>query len=281
MKNQNKDFIVPVLIGIIALLVIGGGVYIYESKKVEMPPVTDTETPQSNQVQQTNTQTSPATVTLDLSSSFARQFKTILTEAFKKPANFNEHYIVAEIGCGTGCFTFVAIDKNTGKVYPAPIGNDTGQFTGNIGQPYSLHSNQIKIIAENGSKINTYTFTGSGFSLLSSENAQSDVSVKPSITVLSPNGGETWKIGQTYNITFAVNGEWGAMTIALVRYSDDSVPVGSTILGITNTKSFNYTVPQGIDTTRGDAARYKIEVYPAGARELVSRSKDYFSIMTQ
>ncbi|TSC68745.1 MAG: hypothetical protein G01um101466_311 [Parcubacteria group bacterium Gr01-1014_66] len=59
MKNSQKGFIVPVLLIIIALLVVGGGVYVYESKKTETPIVVDTETQQSNQVQQqTNTQTS-------------------------------------------------------------------------------------------------------------------------------------------------------------------------------------------------------------------------------
>src|ERR1035437_10150248 len=178
MKNTQKGFVVRLIIAIIAVLVIGGGIYVYENNKAKAPAVTNTEILQPDQVQQqVNTQTppitnQPLTVTLDLSSTFAQQFKTILTEAFKKPSNFDEHYVVAEIGCGTGCFTFVAIDKNTGKVYPAPIINDIGQFTGDIGQPYSLHSNQIKIIAENGSKINTYVFTGSSFSLLSGENSQ-------------------------------------------------------------------------------------------------------------
>ncbi|MEK7128199.1 MAG: hypothetical protein AAB933_01370 [Patescibacteria group bacterium] len=35
MKNNKKGFIVPLLLGIIALLVIGGGIYIYNNKKVE------------------------------------------------------------------------------------------------------------------------------------------------------------------------------------------------------------------------------------------------------
>jgi len=33
MKNSKKGFIVPVLLVIIALLVVGGGVYVYENKK--------------------------------------------------------------------------------------------------------------------------------------------------------------------------------------------------------------------------------------------------------
>lgn len=60
MKNLQKGFIVPVLLAIIAVLVIGGGVYIYESKKTETPPVVNNQNqlPNQNQ-QQTNTQTPP------------------------------------------------------------------------------------------------------------------------------------------------------------------------------------------------------------------------------
>lgn len=55
MKNSQKGFIVPVLVTIIALLIIGGGVYIYQNKKVEAPTVIDTGTQQTDQVQQTDT----------------------------------------------------------------------------------------------------------------------------------------------------------------------------------------------------------------------------------
>ena len=55
MHNSQKGFVVLLLIGIIALLVIGGGVYIYENKKVEVPTV-DTAVTQPNQNQQVATQ---------------------------------------------------------------------------------------------------------------------------------------------------------------------------------------------------------------------------------
>src|SRR3990167_8783511 len=57
MKNNNKGFILPLLLGIIALLVVGVGVYVYKNKKVEVPIVPETGAQQSDQVQQTNTQT--------------------------------------------------------------------------------------------------------------------------------------------------------------------------------------------------------------------------------
>lgn len=64
MKNSQKGFIVPLLIAIIAVLVIGGGIYIYNNKKAEAPvlPIdinTDIQTTNQTQ-QQTNTQNPPA-----------------------------------------------------------------------------------------------------------------------------------------------------------------------------------------------------------------------------
>ncbi len=55
MKNQNKGFIVPVILGIIALLAIGSGVYFYKNKKIE-PPV-----PIDNSEQISETQNLPVT----------------------------------------------------------------------------------------------------------------------------------------------------------------------------------------------------------------------------
>src|SRR3989338_6584135 len=57
MKNVQKGFIVPAILIVVALLAIGGGVYVYENKKAEVSTIVDTGTQQPNQ--QTNTQTSP------------------------------------------------------------------------------------------------------------------------------------------------------------------------------------------------------------------------------
>ncbi len=60
MKNLQQGFILPALLVVIALLVIGGGIYVYESKKSEIRTVIDNGTQQSDQ-QQVNTQTPPVT----------------------------------------------------------------------------------------------------------------------------------------------------------------------------------------------------------------------------
>ena len=137
MKNLQKgSTTATILVIVITLLILGGGYYLYKQNKSQ----------------------SESQISLDLSSAHAMQFRTVLTEAFKKQANFDRHYVIAEIGCGSGCFSYTAIDKNTGKVFPLSTINDIGQYYGSIGQAYSLQSNQIKVIADNGSKLNTYRF---------------------------------------------------------------------------------------------------------------------------
>mgnify|MGYP001566374395 FL=1 len=268
----------PLLIGIIALLVIGGGIYVYQIKKVETPvssastevqndsSVTTATNNQQNQVNQK--------VTLDMSPVFNQNYKTVLTQAFSEPADFNGHYVVASIGCGSGCFTYAIVDKNTGKVYQVPKINDVGVYRGDIGQPYSLSSNQIKLITDNGSKIETYSFNDTNFTLVSSV----VVSSQPSITILSPKKGEFWKMGQTYTISYSVNGNFGPITIKLNRYADDGTLIQSIDVGTSETNTFVYRVPTTLEDTKGSAGMFKIEVYPATGRELVKRS-EYFSII--
>lgn len=59
----------PLLLALIAVLLVGGGVYVYENKKAEAPAVAETETQQSDQnQQQANTQTPPVTAPVNTDS---------------------------------------------------------------------------------------------------------------------------------------------------------------------------------------------------------------------
>ena len=62
MKNSQKGFVVPLLI-VIALIVIGSGVYLYKTKKVETPVVTNTGTQESIPAP---TVTTPETIVKDV-----------------------------------------------------------------------------------------------------------------------------------------------------------------------------------------------------------------------
>lgn len=93
MKNSQKGFIVPVLLVIIALLVVGGGVYVYKNKKVEVPAVVDTGTQPVNQnQQQTNTQTSPVNTQQKISPTTgtnAISLQTRIDNSTEAPAYFS------------------------------------------------------------------------------------------------------------------------------------------------------------------------------------------------
>jgi len=68
MKNAQNGFAIIPLVIVLALLVIGGGVYMYINKKVETPVTADTRTQQSNQIQQqVDTQTPPVNTQINTS----------------------------------------------------------------------------------------------------------------------------------------------------------------------------------------------------------------------
>ena len=81
MKNSQKGFIVPVLLGIIALLVVGGGIYIYENKKAETPINVISKTSQSDAIQnETNTNVSDVAVKQNISNSTPSELVSKLTK---------------------------------------------------------------------------------------------------------------------------------------------------------------------------------------------------------
>jgi len=83
MKNSQKGFIVPALLVVIALLVIGGGVYVYENKKAGAPVVVNTATQQPDQVQQqTDTQTKTSSDKYLIYSDNIIDFQNIKSQVF-------------------------------------------------------------------------------------------------------------------------------------------------------------------------------------------------------
>jgi len=65
------------------------------------------------------------------------EFRTRLTEAARGRASFSGHYVIAEIGCGSGCNTRYVIDKATGAVSLFPRG---GAENPELGLQYKVGS---------------------------------------------------------------------------------------------------------------------------------------------
>lgn len=120
MKNYQKGFIVPALIAVIALLVIGGGVYIYESKKIEAP-VIDNNVQQTDQAQQsTGVQNAPVTTQTNNPSSQAdtSNWKTATNIAFgfsfKYPSNW---FVDDNLTVNTCCLNITSYNTGTERLF--------------------------------------------------------------------------------------------------------------------------------------------------------------------
>lgn len=141
MKNNQKGFIVPILLAIMAALVIGGGAYVYKKKKVEDQAAIDTKIQEVNQAkQQIDTKTYPIAQT-DVSnwktytnSEYNFEFKypsNLSMDENKGSSNFEKRYTAVYVdtqeninfikfGEGTeGPETFLVIDAHEPKAKPA------------------------------------------------------------------------------------------------------------------------------------------------------------------
>ena len=62
-----------------------------------------------------------------MSNPLAKQYKTVITEKYKKlKVNFASYYVLITWGCGSGCVTGAMVDVRDGFVYAAPKDKDWG-----------------------------------------------------------------------------------------------------------------------------------------------------------
>lgn len=96
------------------------------------------------------------------------------------------------------------------------------------------------------------------------------------IQITSPKGGEKLEVGKTYDIRWTNYSGKEPLTIALQTTAPDnkvSAKIVASNVPAASIGSYKWTV-----TSENSYNKYKIEVYPAGGRELVGRSKDFFTI---
>jgi len=105
------------------------------------------------------------------------------------------------------------------------------------------------------------------------------------ITVLSPNGGEQWKVGETHTIKWETN--FQESTVGMVLYDESLVSLGASASkvwqeeNIPNTGSYSFTVPQFYPGIAGAGInQYKIYIdsYSASGYSVSDYSDNYFSI---
>ncbi len=99
----------------------------------------------------------------------------------------------------------------------------------------------------------------------------------PSITVISPNGGETWVVGNTYNITWKSTGV-DTVNIILDKKLENSQQGDITLISnLTNDGADSWTVPSWIMTGQNE---YKIFICSSSGCSSVGDSSDnWFSIV--
>ncbi len=100
------------------------------------------------------------------------------------------------------------------------------------------------------------------------------VSEEGRIQVAYPKGGEVLEIGKTYEIKWTNYAGGDPLAIALqVTTPDNKTSTKPITSNAPATGSYKWTV-----TSENTNNKYKIEINPSGGRELVGRSKDYFTI---
>jgi len=96
---------------------------------------------------------------------------------------------------------------------------------------------------------------------------------EPSITVLSPNGGEQLERGKRYKITWELPSVVNGVGIDLYRETS----TGETTSGLAsrNITEFYWDIPSDIELSD----RYKISIYDLGGSIIYDRSDNYFGII--
>jgi len=101
------------------------------------------------------------------------------------------------------------------------------------------------------------------------------VITQPSITVLSPNGGESWMRGSTQNITWTSTGTAAIASVRIALYKGGTLLMN--IADTANDGTHSWVVP----TTLADSNDYKIRIMKYGDASLYDESNNYFSIIEQ
>jgi hypothetical protein len=102
---------------------------------------------------------------------------------------------------------------------------------------------------------------------------------KPSIRVISPNGGEVWAEGETHEVRWTAEGV-DAVRIAVAVGGKDRGHLGEEAPVDARAGSFAWTVPHGFVTGFGvsEAGNVRIMIYDARNRDIVDLSDGLFTI---
>jgi parallel beta-helix repeat protein len=104
----------------------------------------------------------------------------------------------------------------------------------------------------------------------------------PTVTVTSPNGGETWTGGSVYNITWSMYDDFDSDLSVWIQYSIDAGSSWEDIPGAQNISLpvGNQTFPWTVPYVNTDYAQVKVEVMDSSGATATDYSDDFFTIFT-
>lgn len=216
MKNSQRGFIVPILLIIIAVLLIGGGGYLYTQNQKLV------ESSQSG-TQATSTPTAPAQKP-NQQTKGSGTFKVLSPNGGERlvvGSTYKLSWTPAPNNLGTN-FSLRRFNKSTGQeLFPSvPLEHSSGvkidgawnwiipenfQYKDTIinladsNIVYKLNVEVIIQVFEQGTPDSVSDDSDGTFTIVNAVGT-------PSVTVLSPNGGERWNMGEKYPITWKTSG---------------------------------------------------------------------------
>ncbi len=99
-------------------------------------------------------------------------------------------------------------------------------------------------------------------------------SLKPSIAIISPTGGETWEVGKTYPIRWTTKGRIDKVMISLYPHPQGKIRFSEVV---SNTGSYAYTVPKDEPTASYDPIVNKFQIYisDTGNNAVIAESQPF------
>lgn len=259
MSKSNKG-IAPLIaiIAIVAIVLIGGGVaYYYYTTEVE--PVVQTQQPQDQE--NLNTPSNEPSITVTSPNGGETWVAGSTHNITWNSTNLDSSASINIAFISGGNSVPIATVSNSGLYsWTLPFGN------GATNLKISITSTTNTSIGD----ISDGVFTVAG-------------AHQPSITVTSPNGGETWKIGETHDITWDYSGisEDTSVCIRLGDHNSGRLVASDIKCVPISDKSYLWIIPSIIHESTGDVSsngnQWKIEmVYTFGGWD---ESDNYFSIV--
>ena len=171
------------------------------------------------------------------------------------------HSLMWNSGSTSGYVDIELYDSSSSVKVIASSTTDDGSYTWTI--PTSLSggsSYKIKISDSRNSSL--YDFSDSVFTITTHPT--------PTITVISPNGGEIWEVGTTYNITWDSQSTSGHVNIELYKYGSYVVTIVSEM---SDDGAYSWTVPTGMDD-----GGYSIKIVDSRNSTVFDSSDSYFTL---